>query len=182
MGLVIIVLSFFQKPKEEPNETQDDVYIQDSRISLFVGQQTKIPWETWVDPVHSELFLSHKEELSHDNVNSQGKRRTYKLPGQKRKKVQNIPLLPSCMVKIGGIYKAKLKMLSKEYFAKIRILNHTKQELGDMTDEDAQKEGYPDVMAFHDVWVQINGHWIDNMIVDVIEFELVKDQEVRTLL
>ena len=79
------------------------------------------------------------------------------------------------MVKIGGIYKAKLKMLSKEYFAKIRILNYTKQELGDMTDEDANKEGYTDLMAFHDKWIEINGNWIDNMIVDVIEFELVKE-------
>ena len=103
MGLVIIVLSFFQKPKEELNETQDDVYIQDSRISLFVGQQTKIPWETWVDPVRSESFLSHREELSRNNVNSQGQRRPYKLPGQKRKKMQNIPPLPYCMVKIGGM-------------------------------------------------------------------------------
>ncbi len=82
-------------------------------------------------------------------------------------------------VKIGGIYKAKLKMLSKEYFAKIKVINYCKKELGDMTDEDAQKEGYPDIMAFHDVWIKINGTWNDNQIVDVIEFQLVKNQEVK---
>jgi hypothetical protein len=78
------------------------------------------------------------------------------------------------MVKVGNIYKAKLKMLSRDYFAKIKVTKMFKQELGEMTDEDARKEGYKNIMAFHEIWIKINGAWQDNLLVDVIEFEVVK--------
>jgi len=76
-------------------------------------------------------------------------------------------------VKINGIYKAKLKMLSTDYFAKIRVLRLYKQQLGDMTVGDPQKEGYPTLQAFRNIWIKINGSWDDALVVDVIEFEKV---------
>ncbi len=80
------------------------------------------------------------------------------------------------MVKVGGVYKAKLKMLDKKYFAKIKVTKLFKQRLGDMTEEDAIKEGYKSVMDFHEIWVKINGTWHDNQEVDVIEFEVIRGE------
>ncbi len=81
------------------------------------------------------------------------------------------------MVKVGGIYKAKLKMLSKEYFAKIKVTKLFKQTLVDMTYDDIKKEGYNTLTEFAQVWVKINGHMNTDTEVDVIEFELVKEEE-----
>jgi len=78
------------------------------------------------------------------------------------------------MVKVGGIYKCKLKMLSKEYFAKIKVTELYEQELGEMTDEDAEKEGYKDVEDFRNIWIKINGSWYGDRVVYVIEFKLVE--------
>lgn len=77
------------------------------------------------------------------------------------------------MVKVGGVYKAKLKMLSKEYFAKIKVTKLFQQPLYRMTREDANKEGYEELSDFKDIWIKINKSWNPDLIVDVIEFELV---------
>ncbi len=78
------------------------------------------------------------------------------------------------MVKIGGVYKCKLKMLSKGYFAKIKVTELYKQELMNMKDEDAKKEGYKNTRDFQEVWIKINDEWNPFLKVDVIEFEVVK--------
>ena len=78
------------------------------------------------------------------------------------------------MVKIGGIYKCKLQMLSKEYFAKIRVTKLFKQKLGEMNDEDCQKEGYDNFASFMRIWIEINKEWNPKMEVYVIEFNLLK--------
>ena len=80
------------------------------------------------------------------------------------------------MVKEGGIYKCKLKMLSKDYFAKIRVVSFYKEDLCDMDDSDARKEGYETLGAFIDIWRKINGSWDSNQKVSVIEFEVVGSQ------
>ena len=77
------------------------------------------------------------------------------------------------MVKVGGIYKCKLKMLSKDYFAKIKVTKLYKQCLGDMTNKDAKKEGYKLLRHFYNVWIKINGSWSSLQEVDVIEFHLL---------
>lgn len=77
------------------------------------------------------------------------------------------------MVKVGGIYKCKLKMLSKEYFAKIKVTKFFKQHLGDMTNKDAKKEGYNSLRKFYNIWIMINGEFNPNLEVDVIEFKLI---------
>lgn len=85
-------------------------------------------------------------------------------------------------VKVGGIYKCKTKMLSKDYFAKIKVLRLYKQKLYAMKNKDAIKEGYSNLKEFEKVWIKINGNWNSrvtgnwngNLIVDVIEFELVE--------
>ncbi len=84
------------------------------------------------------------------------------------------------MVKVGNIYQAKLEMLSKEYFAKIKVKELYEQELGAMTDEDAIKEGYEDVESFREIWIKINGWWNNDAIISVIEFELVEVSSNKT--
>ncbi len=85
------------------------------------------------------------------------------------------------MVKVGGIYKAKTKLLSKEFFAKIMVFKLYKQRLYDMTEEDAKKEGYKNLKEFEKVWIKINGDWNNritgkwngNEEVYVIEFKTI---------
>ena len=84
------------------------------------------------------------------------------------------------MVKVGGIYKAKLQMLSKDYFAKIRVTKFYKQMLRDMKIEDFLKEGYYDQEDFVKIWCDINGYWDEKLEVDVIEFEVVSSKSGGT--
>jgi len=80
------------------------------------------------------------------------------------------------MVKVGGIYKCKLKRLSKDFFAEFKVTKLYKQKLGKMNDEDAKKEGYKDLKEYKEVWKRINKKigWDKDLIVYVIEFEVVK--------
>lgn len=80
------------------------------------------------------------------------------------------------MVKVGGIYKAKLKMLSKDYFAKIKVTKLFKQRLREITIEDVRKEGYKTLWEFKKIWIKINNSWNSFDEVDVIEFEVVKEK------
>jgi hypothetical protein len=75
-------------------------------------------------------------------------------------------------VKLGGVYKCKTKMLSKDYFAKIRVQRLYSQKLSEMLDLDAKKEGYSDMASFKDIWIRINGGWLEDQEVIVIEFEV----------
>lgn len=81
------------------------------------------------------------------------------------------------MVKVGGIYKAKLKMLSKDYFAKIKVTQFYTQRLRKMNESDCRKEGYNSLGEFVDIWIKINGKWNPDLFVDVIEFEVVKEKD-----
>ena len=77
-------------------------------------------------------------------------------------------------VKVGGIYKCKKIMLSKDYFAKIKVIKLFKQKLKYMGEGDALKEGYHSLDVFQDIWVKINGNWNQEAEPYVIEFELVE--------
>lgn len=81
------------------------------------------------------------------------------------------------MVKVGGVYKVKTKMLSNEYHCKIKVLKLYKQQLGNMTLEDVIKEGYQTWIDFREIWVKINYFFAPKKVVDVVEFELYKGGE-----
>jgi len=44
-------------------------------------------------------------------------------------------------VKPGSIHLAKTKMISKQFFARLRVLEVYQERLGDMTEQDAWEEG-----------------------------------------
>ena len=100
-------------------------------------------------PEHIKMILSGKKTMT---------RRAWKKP----------------MVKVGGVYKCKTKLYSKDYFAKIRVDKLCQQKLGDATLGDVKKEGYSSRDDFREIWIKINGNWDLEQTVWVIEFELVE--------
>jgi hypothetical protein len=57
----------------------------------------------------------------------------------------------------------------------IRITEEPYQEpLGEMTDEDAQKEGdYEDMEEFKETWRDLHDEWKPELVVDVVPFEYI---------
>lgn len=78
-----------------------------------------------------------------------------------------------CRWRVGSIHQAKtnFKKGSKP-FAFLRIVSVRQERLGDITEEDAKKEGYPSVEAYKEVFKEIYGRWDDDMMIWVIDFEV----------
>jgi hypothetical protein len=78
--------------------------------------------------------------------------------------------------KVGLIHLAKTKMISKEFFAKIRILDVHLEELGSISEEDAKAEGYPSIGAYLNAFREINHiRYLGDLAVYVVRFEVVAD-------
>ena len=82
--------------------------------------------------------------------------------------------------KVGAIHLAKIKMLSREYFARLEILAVYEERLGDISEEDARAEGYPTQYDYLVAFQKIN-HISDDdfsdvlkMMVYVVHFTVVK--------
>ena len=56
----------------------------------------------------------------------------------------------------------------------IIITRKFRQRLGDVTEEDAQKEGFANLEEFKREWERLNGRWNPDRVVWVYEFKLVK--------
>jgi len=78
------------------------------------------------------------------------------------------------MVKVGGRYKMKTQLFSHISYGGIEVKKVYQQKLGDMTEEDAKKEGGYTLEEFRQVWKEINGSWDDDLKVWVVEFEAVE--------
>lgn len=57
---------------------------------------------------------------------------------------------------VGAIHKAKTKMLSKKYFAKLKILRVWEEHLGEITEEDSKAEGYKNREEYLKAYLEIN--------------------------
>ena len=78
-----------------------------------------------------------------------------------------------CRVKVGSIHKCQMKLFSKDYFAKVRILKAYQQPLCDMRAKDYKAEGGCTKQEFIDIWTKINGSYDPLEVVWVVEFETV---------
>lgn len=73
--------------------------------------------------------------------------------------------------KIGRRYSIRARWFDKPE-AKILVTRKFKQRLGDITQEDALKEGFNTIQEFREAWTEINGSWNPDQIVTVYEFTL----------
>lgn len=76
--------------------------------------------------------------------------------------------------KVGAVHLAKTKMLSREYFAKLRILDVYREFPSDISDDDARAEGYDDASAYLAAFCRINHlSAIPDKTVFVVKFEVI---------
>jgi hypothetical protein len=82
-------------------------------------------------------------------------------------------------LKKGRIYTVKRSWIETtgEY---IRITKVYPQKLGDVSEEEAVKEGFSGLDEFRDAWIRINGSWDPEMEVTVYEFELAEPPPKRS--
>lgn len=91
---------------------------------------------------------------------------------KQKKKEQTRRIWKSPRVKIGGIYKVKTRIFSKEYVCKIRVTNLYKQLLNDMTPADAIAEGCTSLHEFKLLWMDIHNEWNPLLEPWVVTFKL----------
>jgi len=74
--------------------------------------------------------------------------------------------------KVGNIYAVCTRWYSPAV-AWIKITGKRTERLGDISLEDVKKEGFNSLEEFKAFWIKIHGHWDDDLIVYVYDFELV---------
>lgn len=80
--------------------------------------------------------------------------------------------------KVGSIHLAKTKMMSKDYFARLKVRAVYQERLGDISEEDSYAEGYPSRFAYWKTFQKINKisdkdfFGMLNTIVWVVRFEV----------
>jgi hypothetical protein len=82
----------------------------------------------------------------------------------------------SANYKVGYAYSIRDKWFSKAQ-GYILITRKFRQKLGDISPEDAKKEGYNSLDEFRAVWIKINGSWKPDEIVTSYEFELARKRQ-----
>jgi hypothetical protein len=75
--------------------------------------------------------------------------------------------------KIGHVYSVRASYFEKAE-AWILITRKFKQRLGDISQEDVEKEGFSTPAEFREEWRKINGSWEPDRVVIVYEFKLVE--------
>lgn len=78
--------------------------------------------------------------------------------------------------KVGAIRQAKTGYKKDSEFAKLRILAIRSERLGDISPEDAIKEGYNSVAEYIEVFQRIYKRWDPNEVVWVIDYEKVEGE------
>ncbi|MHA1595821.1 MAG: ASCH domain-containing protein [Candidatus Baldrarchaeia archaeon] len=100
-------------------------------------------------------------------------RKEFVKPILEGKKTQSRRKWKKPLVKEGRIYKARTSYTS-DYFAEILVNRVFKQKLGEMTEEDAKKEGCESLEEFKRVWERVTGEkWNPDEEVWVVEFSVV---------
>jgi hypothetical protein len=71
-------------------------------------------------------------------------------------KTQTRRIWKKCRVNSGSIHLAKTKMISKDFFARLEILDTRRERLGEISESDATCEGYHSRLAFLIAFANIN--------------------------
>lgn len=79
--------------------------------------------------------------------------------------------IPNPKVKVGALVHASVW---EPHFTDLRITSIERKRLGEITEEDAKREGGYTLKEFQEVWKSIHGEWNDEDFVYVIHFERVK--------
>jgi len=87
------------------------------------------------------------------------------------RKTQTRRVWKKSRARVGAVHKAKTALFSPDHFALIRITGLRRERLGDITLEDARREGYDTLEEFKAVWVRINKTWDPELEVYVVSFE-----------
>jgi hypothetical protein len=76
--------------------------------------------------------------------------------------------------KLGRVYGVRDKLFGKPV-AHILVIRKFKQKLGEISVEDAGKEGYNSLQQFRKAWEEVHGQdsWNPNLIVTVYKFKVV---------
>jgi len=77
------------------------------------------------------------------------------------------------MVKVNGIYDAKINFRNDRAFAKIKITYVRREKLGSIDNDGVRKEGCKSLEEFKKTWTDIYGKWDDETEVFVIGFSVV---------
>jgi hypothetical protein len=77
-------------------------------------------------------------------------------------------------LKVGREYGIRSTRFEKSQ-CHIKITRCFQQKLGDVTDEEAKKEGFKDLEEFRQRWTKIYGSWDPNQVVMAYEFRPVGD-------
>lgn len=88
-------------------------------------------------------------------------------------KTQTRRLWKRPMVKVGGVYKVKTKMLSKKSHCNIRVTDLKIERLGCISEKGCHAEGGYTRSEFIEEWTRINGSWDPSLRVYVVTFEVV---------
>ena len=80
-------------------------------------------------------------------------------------------------IKPGSIHLAKTEMISKQFFARLRVLEVYQERLCDMTEQDAWEEGGYTLDSYRETFQRIYGFWDDNRIVWTVKFEIIDKRE-----
>lgn len=79
--------------------------------------------------------------------------------------------------KVGAIHQAKLNFKKgSKPFANLLIKAVREERLGDISEEDARREGYPTVEVYIDAYKRIYGGWDPDEVIWVVDFELVEER------
>ena len=83
--------------------------------------------------------------------------------------------------KVNGVYPCQVKMYqSKKECPLIKCIKRYEQKLGDMTEDDALKEGGYTLKEYKELWRDINGVPFDEEeVVKVVEFEYVEEEQTQ---
>ena len=72
-----------------------------------------------------------------------------------------------------SLHWAQTNFTTESRFARLHVKTVTEDVLGNITEEDAQKEGYDSREEFIQAWTELKGHWIPTDLVWVVEFEVI---------